>query len=180
MTTLPKDIQDRFKEQQFVIDSPYEAICWLWALLTEMGDEFDEGDDLIDQANGTYKYQSSFGSKPSAFIEGARYQHSLMMPKLVAFREELNSVTKMCMDYEDKVTEKAVDDRVYYKTKLDQERANVRRRDEALAKFRLWGSDGCPTCETGRITLYVANSVCIKCNPALYDPPKAISEGEGK
>lgn len=39
-----------------------------------------------------------------------------------------------------------------------------------LNMFKPWGTDGCRKCETGRITLFVANTECMDCNPKSYEP----------
>jgi hypothetical protein len=37
-----------------------------------------------------------------------------------------------------------------------------------LAKFKTYGTDGCKSCETGRVNLFMANDECISCNPESY------------
>lgn len=40
--------------------------------------------------------------------------------------------------------------------------------------FKFWGTDGCKSCDTGRITLFVANEKCTVCDPESYRvKPKA-------
>ena len=36
-------------------------------------------------------------------------------------------------------------------------------------KFKVYGTDGCKSCETGRVTLFIANDECISCNPESYE-----------
>jgi len=38
-----------------------------------------------------------------------------------------------------------------------------------VMQFKTWGTDGCQSCETGRITLFVANTKCIQCDPKGYE-----------
>lgn len=45
-----------------------------------------------------------------------------------------------------------------------------------LSKFKVWGTDGCKSCEGGRITMFVANQECIQCNPQSYEALAAIKE----
>jgi hypothetical protein len=45
-----------------------------------------------------------------------------------------------------------------------------------LKQFRVWGTDECQTCETGRVTLFIANTQCMSCNPESYTVPKELTE----
>lgn len=45
-----------------------------------------------------------------------------------------------------------------------------------LRRFSAYGTDGCSSCETGRVTLFVANDRCIQCDPKSYEAPSAIKE----
>lgn len=43
---------------------------------------------------------------------------------------------------------------------------------EWIAKqYTAYGSDFCPGCGTGRITLFVANNKCVSCDPESYRNP---------
>lgn len=55
---------------------------------------------------------------------------------------------------------------------LKQERERAGRLETTLKKFKVWGTDGCRTCETGRITMFVANERCIQCDPEAYETPQ--------
>lgn len=35
--------------------------------------------------------------------------------------------------------------------------------------FKIWGTDDCKSCDSGRISLYIWNKECISCNPKSYD-----------
>lgn len=37
------------------------------------------------------------------------------------------------------------------------------------SKIKPWGTDGCAACETGRVTLFIANTKCISCAPEEYE-----------
>lgn len=41
--------------------------------------------------------------------------------------------------------------------------AEARGRTEENMRFKVWGTDGCQYCETGRITMYVRHVTCLKC-----------------
>lgn len=44
----------------------------------------------------------------------------------------------------------------------------VERLKAIVDMFEPWGSDECKSCETGRITLFVANKKCMACDPESY------------
>jgi zona occludens toxin (predicted ATPase) len=62
--------------------------------------------------------------------------------------------------------------------------ARARAWNEAVAQFKIFGTDGCITCEGGRVTLFVANRQCTQCAPASYERKKAAAQaapvGEGE
>lgn len=35
--------------------------------------------------------------------------------------------------------------------------------------FKFYGTDECKSCETGRVTLFIANEECMSCNPKSYE-----------
>jgi hypothetical protein len=37
------------------------------------------------------------------------------------------------------------------------------------SKFTIYGTDGCESCETGRVSIFIANKKCIHCDPASYE-----------
>jgi hypothetical protein len=48
----------------------------------------------------------------------------------------------------------------------------VKERDRLKAivdKFKVHGTDGCRKCETGRVTMFIANENCIECDPESYE-----------
>lgn len=72
------------------------------------------------------------------------------------------------------------------KSEADARQAALQREVERLkaivAAFKHWGTDGCSSCEAGRITLWAANNKCISCDPAGYDkgaPIRAYREALG-
>ncbi len=45
--------------------------------------------------------------------------------------------------------------------------------------FKFYGSTDCKSCETGRVTLFIANDECMSCNPKSYErsnPPTPADE----
>lgn len=42
--------------------------------------------------------------------------------------------------------------------------------------LKLIGTDGCRTCETGRVSTFVVNDQCTECNPSSYEshPPRVV------
>ena len=60
---------------------------------------------------------------------------------------------------------------------IDELKAEVTRLREIVNKFKVHGTDGCKTCETGRITMFIANEYCITCKPDDYEiARKALGE----
>ncbi len=55
-------------------------------------------------------------------------------------------------------------------------KARMKRLTEQVEKYHVHGTDGCPNCETGRITLFAANGWCIECNPKAYERKALESE----
>lgn len=53
--------------------------------------------------------------------------------------------------------------------KLENENIELR---DTLIKFRAWGTDGCPKCGVGRITLFHKEDLCMKCNERNEDDRK--------
>ena len=45
-----------------------------------------------------------------------------------------------------------------------------------LRMFKSYGSTDCFKCETGRISIFTANTECMKCNPRSYDIPQTPKE----
>lgn len=41
--------------------------------------------------------------------------------------------------------------------------ARHRGANEAYKKFQVWGTDGCMTCDLGRITMFVVDKHCVEC-----------------
>lgn len=58
----------------------------------------------------------------------------------------------------------------------DEEVANLRAENARLKaiinRFKVYGTDGCKSCDTGRVTLFIANDECIECNPKSYEALK--------
>lgn len=46
---------------------------------------------------------------------------------------------------------------------IDAFLAGARREAEGVTRFKLWGTDGCPRCHHGRVTLYYLSSQCVEC-----------------
>ncbi len=46
-----------------------------------------------------------------------------------------------------------------------------------LGQFKCCGTDGCRTCETGRVSLFVANERCRECAPETYKHPTGTPAG---
>ncbi len=44
-----------------------------------------------------------------------------------------------------------------------------------LSQFSVYGTDGCISCECGRVSLFIANEECMRCDPAGYEIPAALS-----
>jgi len=44
--------------------------------------------------------------------------------------------------------------------------------------FKFYGSADCKSCETGRVTLFVANDECMECNPESYQRKPSPKGGE--
>jgi hypothetical protein len=59
-----------------------------------------------------------------------------------------------------------------------KERSENARLRELLNRFKVFGTDDCSECETGRITLFYAEKKCIECDPDSYMEIKALSGGE--
>jgi hypothetical protein len=62
-------------------------------------------------------------------------------------------------------------------------RANPPRVEGVVADpklFKFWGTDDCKSCETGRITLFVANEKCMSCDPDSYRPTPQPAPDERK
>lgn len=45
-----------------------------------------------------------------------------------------------------------------------------------LKQFQNYGTDGCAQCETGRVSLFIANPKCIRCDPESYEIPERFKE----
>lgn len=58
---------------------------------------------------------------------------------------------------------------------IERLRSDNQRLVNIVDGYKTWGTDGCTTCETGRITLFVWNKQCLKCNPKSYEA--ASTEG---
>lgn len=63
-----------------------------------------------------------------------------------------------------------------HESKISQLEEKLRIAELKLSKFKVWGTDGCKSCEGGRITMFVANQECIQCNPQSYEALAAIKE----
>ncbi len=59
----------------------------------------------------------------------------------------------------------------YRQAEIDELKAKLKRAKWIINQFKLHGSDGCLTCDTGRITLYVTNPKCFSCAPESYVNP---------
>lgn len=56
---------------------------------------------------------------------------------------------------------------------IEQLRAQLAERDKEIERlkartcshgdYKVWGTDGCSSCETGRITIYTLEEKCLKC-----------------
>ena len=58
-------------------------------------------------------------------------------------------------------------------------RGEIARLRHINKKFKVHGTDGCKSCEAGRVTLFIANDECISCNPESYElvtPEEALKE----
>jgi len=44
-----------------------------------------------------------------------------------------------------------------------------------LSQFKPYGADDCKTCDSGRVTLFIANERCIFCAPDTYEMPKDLA-----
>lgn len=49
-----------------------------------------------------------------------------------------------------------------------------------LSQFKVQGTDGCASCYMGRVTLFIANEKCIKCDPASYEVPAALQPAKAE
>jgi len=50
---------------------------------------------------------------------------------------------------------------------------------KTLNRFKVHGTDGCKTCDTGRVTLFIANEQCTECDPEGYQddrPTESLSK----
>jgi DNA repair exonuclease SbcCD ATPase subunit len=67
----------------------------------------------------------------------------------------------------------------------EQEKAIVELRAERdllrwkLKQFKVWGADDCATCDEGRVTLFVANTRCMTCDPEAYKVPEQLASKGG-
>jgi hypothetical protein len=55
------------------------------------------------------------------------------------------------------------------KTKLSLQRDRIASLESALNSYKVYGTDGCRKCETGRITLFYHTEKCIRCAPEDYE-----------
>jgi hypothetical protein len=44
-----------------------------------------------------------------------------------------------------------------------------------LNQFKTYGTDGCRTCDNGRVTLFIANDRCLTCAPETYEVPEHLA-----
>lgn len=59
---------------------------------------------------------------------------------------------------------------------ISQLEERLRVAESKLKRFSVYGTDGCSGCETGRVTLFIANKECIQCDPKSYESLAAIKE----
>lgn len=59
--------------------------------------------------------------------------------------------------------------RNYETSELGKAHTAIARLRHINNKFKVHGTDGCKSCETGRVTLFIANDECISCNPESYE-----------
>lgn len=65
---------------------------------------------------------------------------------------------------------------MFFEAKLKEERERASINEKKLRAFKPYGTDGCKSCESGRVTLFIANDECLTCNPESYGPKQFQSE----
>lgn len=56
-----------------------------------------------------------------------------------------------------------------WQSKYLEANSKCERYEKILNGYKAWGTDGCKSCETGRITLFAWNTECITCDPKGYE-----------
>ena len=67
----------------------------------------------------------------------------------------------------DWMEDQAGDAKVFYR--VDMEAAYKAGAKWALEKFKVCGTDSCPRCQTGRISVFMLNRACVTCDPEAYE-----------
>lgn len=52
--------------------------------------------------------------------------------------------------------------------------------DAAVDQFKVHGTDGCTSCETGRVTMYVTSTKCVSCDVTEPTKLSQVSSSEKK
>jgi hypothetical protein len=89
--------------------------------------------------------------------------------------EEALYVPKALLKAKDEEIAKAIELLKNHKPTMDAAEAKIEALEKELAKrtwqlkqFKFSGTDGCETCETGRVDFYIANTRCHSCDPDGY------------